>query len=178
MVPANADTFPVLHAFFNREQQLRALRHLPALLAWNKLLLGLFNKKLDREQARNTCFTQLLNEISDAVGVFPCAFQPHNQALCDCCVQEKPRWHEAFDGFCGAWNESWKNVQRFGCLVIPVEFRSIVMGPEVPISFCLVSEQDEGICSLALIRFLAERHNEFVQLVDVCALASPSMTVH
>lgn len=82
-------------------------------------------------------------------------------------VQDKPRWREAFDGFAKAWNESWKSLQRFGCLVIPAEFRSIVMGPDVPISFCLVGEQDEGICALALIRFLAEQHNEFVQLVDV-----------
>jgi hypothetical protein len=88
-------------------------------------------------------------------------------------MQERPRWREAFDGFVKAWNESWKSLQRFGCLVIPTEFRSIVMGPTVPISFCLVGEQDEGICALALIRFLVERHNEFVQLVDVRTVCLP-----
>lgn len=145
MTPAVAEAHPVLHAFFNREQQLHALRHLPAVLEWNKLVLARFNNKLDRDRARELTIGDLLDDLPE---------------------QDKPRWREAFDGFAKAWNESWKSLQRFGCLVIPAEFRSIVMGPDVPISFCLVGEQDEGICALALIRFLAEQHNEFVQLVD------------
>jgi hypothetical protein len=45
------------------------------------------------------------------------------------------------------------------------------MGPDTGLSFSLVTEQDEGICPLALIRFLAELHNNFVQLVDVSPAA-------
>lgn len=67
MVPAHAETCPVLHAFFNQEQQLRALRHLPAVLEWNKLTLTQLNKKLDRERARALTFAELLDEIPDQV---------------------------------------------------------------------------------------------------------------
>src|SRR5690554_945231 len=67
VVPAHAEAHPVLHAFFNQEQQLRALRHLPAVLEWNKLSLSRLNNKLDRERARELTFADLLNEIPDQV---------------------------------------------------------------------------------------------------------------
>jgi len=50
--------------------------------------------------------------------------------------------------------------------VIPALYKNIVMELTTPLSFCLPSEKDEGICPLTLTRFLGERHNHFVERVD------------
>lgn len=75
MVATLADAHPVLHAFFNQEQQLRALRHLPAVLEWNKLVLSRLNNKLDREQARQMTVADLLNDIPEQVLLQPVPWQ-------------------------------------------------------------------------------------------------------
>ncbi|CAM9878219.1 unnamed protein product, partial [Heterosigma akashiwo] len=127
------------------EGELRALRHLPAVFKWTELLLKRYNRQLDRAEARE----MTIGAAIDA--------QPQG---------EQSQWEQAFAGFQAAWNLSWRRVGMFGCLVLPREFVQLEMSRETPLSFCLPGEADEGICPLALIRYLVDQHNIFVQAVD------------
>lgn len=112
---------------------------------WNKLVMANSNRRVERDYARRTSVAQVIQDLPEA---------------------ERQRWSTAFDGFSQAWNLSWQAVGRYGCLRIPDMFMQVTMTPDTNFSFTLTTEQDEGICSLALIQFLTESHNHFVQLVD------------
>jgi hypothetical protein len=67
MLPNAATDFPVLHAFLKQEPQLHALRHLPAALQWNTMLLSRFSKRLEREKARQMTIAALFHELPEGV---------------------------------------------------------------------------------------------------------------
>jgi len=48
---------------------------------------------------------------------------------------------------------------------IPEDWKSIEMTLETPLCFCLADERDEGICSLALLNYLVDKHNRFFDLI-------------
>jgi len=79
---------------------------------------------------------------------------------------DMPRWNSAFRGFSRAWNELFPFVHRYGCLEIPAIYREIVMDLSTPVIFCLPGEKDEGLCTISLVTFMKNRHNDLVQLVD------------
>lgn len=141
--PANEETYPILSAFLTQEPQLRALRHLTSVLEWQNLLIGKYNRSLSHSAATTLTVADVLNSVMD-----------------------KSRWRAAFDGFKHAWNSSWQYVERFGCLRIPPMYKGLVISESIPIAFCMPSEKDEGICPLALVRYLGEKHNTFVERVD------------
>jgi hypothetical protein len=138
--------FPALAHFLEREPMLRGLRHLPKCLEWIGLLLGRFNRKLEREEARRT-----------TVGAFLESRVPPG---------ERPSWEAAFQGFAAAWNNNWPFVERFGCLEVPKVYAAVVMGRDTPLSFSLPGEADEGICPMALIQHLNAEHNAVCFAVD------------
>lgn len=135
----------VLSTFLAEEPQMRGLQHLPAALRWLRLLMARFNRRLDRGAARETTVANVLKDLPAA---------------------ERPTWEAAFEGFAAAWNSTWQFVGRFGCLRIPADFVSMSMTRDTPISFSLPCEKDEGICSLALVRFMVDKHNAVVQGAD------------
>eukprot|EP00455_Lapot_gusevi_P008910 TRINITY_DN1393_c0_g1_i11.p1 TRINITY_DN1393_c0_g1~~TRINITY_DN1393_c0_g1_i11.p1 ORF type:complete len:543 (+),score=276.56 TRINITY_DN1393_c0_g1_i11:197-1630(+) len=139
----NQKSYPVLSRFLAEEQQLRGLRHLPAFIEWQNMLLNRYSRRLDHDNASNTT-------VADVLASAP---EPHKWAAC-------------FEGFRSAWNETWRFVDRYGCMPIPVLYKNVIMDPTTPITFCLPSEKDEGICPLALARFLGEKHNTFITAVD------------
>jgi hypothetical protein len=75
-------------------------------------------------------------------------------------------WARVFRGYSQAWNASWNNVQKFGCIQFSPDFKSIQMGADVPLTFSLPNALDEGNCPLALTHFLVEKQNTFAQLLD------------
>ncbi len=79
---------------------------------------------------------------------------------------DSARWAAAFAGFQAAWNAVWHFVDREGCLVIPTLYKTMQMSTSTPLTFCLPYEKDEGMCPLALARYLGERHNQVVHRVD------------
>lgn len=139
----NEASFPVLSAFMAEEAQLRALKYLPAVIEWQYLLFTRYNRCLDYDTATRLTAQEVISSAPD-----------------------RNKWAAAFEGYKEAWNLSWKFVDRFGCLPIPTLYKSMVMDFNTPITFSLPAEKDEGICPLALTRFLAEKHNRFVERVD------------
>jgi hypothetical protein len=145
LVPSAIQRFPVLTSFMTDEIQLRALRYLPAVFEWISLLTEKYNGRLDKETARKKTCGELLAEIP----------------LCD-----RSRWSSAFSGFCKAWNDIFSFVHRYGCLEIPATYREIQMDASKPMVFSLPCDKDEGLCTMGLVTFIKNKHNDMVQLVD------------
>jgi len=142
---AGESPFPALAVFVEREPKLRGLAHLPKCLEWVRLLAGRFNRKLDRDTARSTTIGEVLDMVPAA---------------------ERDEWEAAFNGFEAAWNANFQFAERFECREIPALFKGMVMSRGEMVSFCLPSEQDEGICPLVLIQHLVGEHNAVAFAVD------------
>lgn len=80
------------------------------------------------------------------------------------------KYEQIFNGYSCAWNDSWSNVMRFGCIKFSSDYNSLRMSHNVPVSFSLPNELDEGNCPLSLIHYLIEKHNTFAQRVDEALL--------
>jgi hypothetical protein len=141
--PENEKTYPILSLFLADEQRMRGLRYLPHIIEWQSLLYARYNRSLERGAAGKMTVGDVLNAASD-----------------------QARWYAAFEGFAAAWNSVWHFVGQEGCLVIPSLYRTMKMGLSTPISFSLPADRDEGMCPLALSRFLGERHNQVVHRLD------------
>lgn len=144
-----ADRYPALTKFLEEEQQLRALKFMPSVFEWFRILKSKCTGNLDRETARKKTVADLLCEFDEV---------------------EKYKIEKVFMGFAAAWNESWHHVQKYGCIHFPADFNNVVMNLDVPLSFSLPNEHDEGNCPLALAQFLIDKHNAFVQVADVSRL--------
>jgi hypothetical protein len=139
----NKQKFVVLDEFLTDEVQLRALKYLPHLVKWQRILLARYNRTLEQEVAS----TMTVAEVMAKDG-------------------KSSTWAEAFEGFKEAWNLSWPYVKRFGCVTIPQMYQDVSMDYKTPIAFSLPTEKDEGICPLSLAQFLGQKHNQFVERVD------------
>ena len=140
-----AERFPALTKFLQEEPQLRALRYMPQMFEWFRVLHKKCSGHLDRETARKKTVGDLFSELEEA---------------------ERFNYNKVFVGFTAAWNESWQYVQKYGCIRFPVDFNKVVMGESTALSFSLPNEQDEGNCPLALAHYLTDKHNSFVQVAD------------
>ena len=121
---------------------MRGLRHLPAILSFQQLLLGRYNRRISIEMARKKTVGEVLTEVG------------HNS-----------EWMQAWRGFQDGWNQCWKSMVKFGCLEIPEVYRSQGMTEATPLSFCLINDANEGILPLAVTQFLGQKHNEICELV-------------
>lgn len=148
LTPHAAERFPVLWSFVITQDanQLRALQHIPSVFEWFRLLSSKFNGHIDRDTARVDTVSSVLSTIEDPI--------------------VRSKWEFAFEGFCSAWNGSWSNVQKHGCIRFSTDFNGLRMDSSVAVSFSLPNEIDEGNCPLALAHFLIDKHNTFAQLVD------------
>ena len=138
------DEFPVLHLFLTEEEKLRSLQFLRVCLEWQNQLSIRFDRRIDRDYARNTAIQQILSELSN---------------------EDKNNWSRLWNGYKECWNSSWKYVDRFLCTEIPDIFRSIVMNDDSPLVFSLPDEKDEGICPLSFINYMTDKHNQFLEQV-------------
>jgi hypothetical protein len=139
---SNRTDFPILHMFLSDEEKVRALRYLYHALEWQTLLSKKFDKRIDIKFASQTTIGDVLKDLP---------------------VDEARRWVSAFTGFKEAWNTLWHHVDRYTCMPIPQDWKTIVMDEKVPICFCLMDEKDEGICSLALLNYMVDKHNQFYE---------------
>ncbi len=142
--PEASASHPLLSSFLTEEPQLRALRYIPKVFLWQAMLLKRFNRCLDRDMAQKITVREVIEKEGNGAGY----------------------WRSAFEGFRNAWSLAWPYVNRFGCMIIPPVYKQMEMTLDSPISFSLPCEKDEGICCVALTRYLCERHNAFVERLD------------
>jgi hypothetical protein len=151
LLPKAADKFPVLWSFVTQDsKQIYSLRYLPQVFEWFRLLTLQYSGHIDRETARSESVGYIISQIEDPV------------------IRRK--WETAFEGFSAAWNGSWGNVQKYGCIQFSSDFNNLVSDSSIPVSFSLPNEIDEGNCPLALAHYLIDKHNNIAQLVDEAKL--------
>eukprot|EP01124_Arcella_intermedia_P034928 TRINITY_DN8767_c0_g1_i1.p1 TRINITY_DN8767_c0_g1~~TRINITY_DN8767_c0_g1_i1.p1 ORF type:complete len:3649 (-),score=794.98 TRINITY_DN8767_c0_g1_i1:25-9951(-) len=139
---SNKLDYPILHMFLTDEEKVRTLCHLYHAIEWPALLAKKFDKRIDRRFSSSTTIGEVLRDLP---------------------IDEARRWETAFNGFKSAWNTLWVHVDRFTCMEIPQDWKTIVMDEKVTICFCLMDEKDEGICSLALLNYMVNKHNQFFE---------------
>ena len=144
-IPENAVRYPVLALFLEQEQRIKCLRHLPAVVEWQRLLCLRFDRRIDRNYARDTTVGEVLAGLPK---------------------EELRTWQQAFKRFSAAWNDSWRYVDRFICLEIPKAFKEIQMDEKAPLCFSLPDERDEGICPLSFTSYMIDTHNRLVDGVS------------
>eukprot|EP01052_Picozoa_sp_SAG31_P002292 SAG31_NODE_80_length_27188_cov_42.623869_7_plen_2406_part_00 len=147
---AHAENYPLLSTFFERQETLLAVRHMPQVFRWLELLMERYDKRIDHASARKLPIEEVLQSVPAG--------------------PQRADWSAAFASFQAAWESSWHRIEQFGCEPIPELLRQQEMGPHVPIAFSLPGQKDEAICSFLLCQYLKEQHNDFVQAVDQAML--------
>jgi hypothetical protein len=142
--------YPILSSFMTMfaadPAQLYALRFLPQVFEWFHSLRRHYSGHVTREDARSMTHLDCLRDVAS--------------------TDPGGHWEGVFRSYSQAWNASWVNVQKYGCIQFSPDFKSIHMGPDVPLTFSLPNAMDEGNCPLALTHFLVEKQNTFAQLLD------------
>jgi hypothetical protein len=103
MHPDGASKLAVLKSFIEKEAQLRALQHLPAVFKWTRMVMKRYNRKLDRAAARAITIGTVIAELPNE--------------------HERASWIAAFEEYAQAWNEHLQYVKEYECLRIPAMYQ-------------------------------------------------------
>jgi len=155
VVPDAQQKLPVLCTVLQRPlfNILPALGLLVGVFEWHSLVINRFSGRITRNEAGQLKVGKVLESIQHPT--------------------ERQQWERAYAQFEKAWRIAWPHIERHECLEIPQHFRSVVIDRETSMLFCIADPDNEGICPLALTQWLAERHNELVQVVSA-AIVRPS----
>jgi hypothetical protein len=138
--------FPFLQRFATRHVELRALRHLPNIMQMLSMILTRYNRRVSRDYCKETTIREEMDEMSR---------------------RERTVFEKCFESFCDAWNCCWSAVEQYNCMPIPKLMKDVHMDDAKPLIFLIPNERDghlldEGVFILALLRYLVDLHNEFV----------------
>ena len=145
----NAELYPVLSAFLEKQSEIVSLKHMPSFFRYIDLVMERFDKSIDHEGARSMSVSDAMEKLTP---------------------QQQRSWDKAYSSFETVWNLSWHRVERFGCQEVPALYKGQVMSPATPIAFSLPGESDEAMCPFYLAQYLVDQHNDFVQRVDQALL--------
>lgn len=130
-----------------------ALADLAQVFQWHALVSLRFNRHLDRVRARELTVGEMLQDLP---------------------AEQRPVWRAAFEGLRHAWEIAWPFVTRYQCTPIPPIYRDTSLNERSPLSMCIATESEEGICSLALTMWLVEQHNAIVEVVQLAKGQKPT----
>jgi len=136
-------SFVLLRQFIEENQLLSALRYIPSMIKWLRMLAAQFHHKIDRNYARDHTIRDAINSLGS--------------------------WHERqeFDGvfrdICAAWRLCINKIEQFDCTALPNAYKSIELNDQLQLSFVIPDEKDESICFLALLHFMFEKHNQILE---------------
>jgi hypothetical protein len=123
---------------------LRALGCLVGVFEWHSLVMNHFNGRITREEAKELKVCDVMDQLPPA---------------------ERSKWERAWQQFQLAWHVAWPHVERHECMVVTENLKKVMISRDSSMVWCICDETNEGICPLALTRWLVERHNELVQTV-------------
>jgi len=142
----NEQLYPLLYLFLKHEKQLYSTRYIAHVVKWQKTLCSFASRKIDQHYAR----TQTVRNMIDQ---FPSQKERRELGL-------------IFNGFAAAFNSSMKNISHFKCQQIPKQIQELKMGLDAPLIYGIPSEENESICSLGLLEWLVQVHNNIVYRVN------------
>ncbi len=134
--------FPFLQRFATRHVQLRALKYLPDIVQLLNFVLSKYNRRVARDYCKTTTVEQEIAEMSR---------------------RERIAFEKYFNAFCEAWNCCWSAVEQYKCMPIPKIMKNVTMDASKSLIFIIPNEKDESVFILALLQYLVDLHNEFVE---------------
>jgi hypothetical protein len=139
--------FPVLCLVLQQPlfSVLRALGMLVGVFDWHQLVMSHFSGRITRKQAGEMTVRDVLDNLPPT---------------------DRGKWASAFQRFETAWCIAYPFVERHECTQLPDNLRKVRVSQDSSLLYCIADEKDEGICPLALTRWLVERNNELVQVVS------------
>ncbi|GES90916.1 hypothetical protein GLOIN_2v1785271 [Rhizophagus clarus] len=139
--------FPFLSVFFKYSQQLKLLKHLLPIVKFVQILHSKLGYQLTRQDAGEMSFIKFINRESN---------DGNNEEVFN-------NLKTAFDGFKLGWNTVISSVDRYQCHELPDD--KPVIGDDSPVVFGLVEQKDSGIFLCAILYYLINIQNKFLQEV-------------
>ncbi|RIA89917.1 hypothetical protein C1645_805996 [Glomus cerebriforme] len=137
--------YPFLSVFFKYSEQFKLLKHLLPIIKFVQILNSKLGYQLTRQTAREMDFGQFIEkEFNDN-------------------KNEENSLKTAFDDFSLGWNTVMPLVNRYQCHELPND--KPVMGYNLPVVFGLMEPKDSGIFLCALLYYLINLQNTFLQEV-------------
>lgn len=149
----------VLREFLTVEGELPAIKHLPAILAWHKIIFEAFRTGLPRDQAQKLSNSDVIKRL------------PQNQ---------QRRAADVLERFCVGFNEVFPKIQfLFGCQ--ENHFKDLVMSPQTPVVFSIPNQTKgeeglEGSCTIAVLDRLQTLQNTMLLAYRTAAATAPGAT--
>ncbi|XP_072042938.1 E3 ubiquitin-protein ligase rnf213-alpha-like [Amphiura filiformis] len=138
LVGHEEDSLALLRKFLEKAHVLSVAQHLPDLLRLQQMLIDQFHRRIDATEADKITIEDFLananRELKDAVGIF-----------------------------ISVWNQVREDIFRHGGIsAVPREFCFRVMDTTDSLAMLLPTDKQPGVCSTALVQFLINTHNEFM----------------
>ncbi|OPL21215.1 hypothetical protein AM593_08590, partial [Mytilus galloprovincialis] len=130
------------------EHFLRALRFVPGIIRLQKMLIQKYSRRLDRSEALGLTMDKILMEFQDT----------RSSEIQSCWNDFKQAWenvHQSLEGYGFPVNGNFVYLSKENC--------RRRMDERTSIACVLPSERDNGLCSYALLFFLLEKQNLFLQ---------------
>ncbi|RGB29598.1 hypothetical protein C1646_713138, partial [Rhizophagus diaphanus] len=143
----NRTNYPFLSIFFKYAGQLELLNHLLPIVKFVQVLNSKLGYQLTRQKAKEMSFRQFVEDQSNG---------GENREIFD-------GLRTAFDDFCKGWNRVLPFVNRYQCHELPSEKPN--MAYNLPIVFGLMEPKDTGILLCAILDFLVDLQNNFLEEV-------------
>ncbi|PKY44128.1 hypothetical protein RhiirA4_541609, partial [Rhizophagus irregularis] len=143
----NRTNYPFLSIFFKYAGQLELLKHLLPIVKFVQVLNSKLVYQLTRQKARDVSFRQFIENQSNG---------GENREIFNVLKT-------AFDDFCNGWNTVLPFVKRYQCHELPREKPNMTY--KLPVVFGLMEPKDAGILLCAILDFLADLQNKFLEEV-------------
>ncbi|KAK2149470.1 hypothetical protein NP493_2985g00001, partial [Ridgeia piscesae] len=150
--------YQILQMFLQEEHHLRALLFLPSVVKLQRILLQRYRRKIDKDTANK------LN-VSDYIRSLPEDARDEHETL--------------IDHFAQAWNILRERLAGavFGEVRVPEEMCEETISNETSLAMLLPSMKGLGVCSVALLQYLAVIQNNFMEEYSRVAQQSCEETV-
>ncbi|GBC14226.1 hypothetical protein GLOIN_2v1789429 [Rhizophagus irregularis DAOM 181602=DAOM 197198] len=139
--------YPFLSVFFKHSKQIELLKYLLPIIKFVQILNAKLGYQLLRQTAKNMNFRQFIEKESN---------DGRNEEIFN-------NLNTAFNDFKLGWNTVIPFVNRYQCHELPNE--KPVMGYNLPVIFGLVEPRDAGIFLCAILDYLVDLQNQFLQEV-------------
>ncbi|PKY40981.1 hypothetical protein RhiirA4_395357 [Rhizophagus irregularis] len=143
----NRTNYPFLSIFFKYAGQLELLKHLLPIVKFVQVLNSKLGYQLTRQKARDMSFRQFIENQSNG---------GENREIFN-------GLKTAFDDFSEGWNRVLPFVKRYQCHELPREKPN--MAYKLPVVFGLMEPKDTGILLCAILDFLVDLQNKFLEEV-------------
>ncbi|RIB21686.1 hypothetical protein C2G38_2175948 [Gigaspora rosea] len=152
----NKELFPLLNVFLEHEKYLNLIQHILPIVKFTQILSSSLSHNIERQKARQLTFRQFIE----------------NESRSDYTGKTKESLITAFNSFANSWNCLIPYVKRYRCKDLPQEMPRLHHQISVVYGLYVYEPTDESLYLSAVIEFLAQLQNNFLN--DVIEISPKS----